>query len=168
MFGDTSPMVGDHGEVLAADRGYNSGGFVRKLWHEHGIRPVIEIRKAWRDEPDETSVLGTGSTFATTGGARCTVVVLGPEWSGRRSVGFRVASGDAKVSLSGLAVSWDPSGEAGSVRSSEWFASEDGGGSRRFSPISRGTARWAVFYAWHSWVERINSRLDVSFGFERH
>ncbi len=39
---------------------------------------------------------------------------------------------------------------------------------RRFGPIPHGTARWAKHYARRSSVERINSRLDVSFGFERH
>ena len=39
---------------------------------------------------------------------------------------------------------------------------------RRFGPIPHGTARWVKHYARRGSVERINSRLDVSFGFERH
>lgn len=38
----------------------------------------------------------------------------------------------------------------------------------RFVPVPRSTYKWKGFYRGRTAVERVNSRLDVSFGFERH
>ena len=39
---------------------------------------------------------------------------------------------------------------------------------RIFTPMARGTYSWQRAYNKRTAVERVNSRLDVSFGFERH
>ncbi|WP_160112440.1 transposase [Salicibibacter kimchii] len=39
---------------------------------------------------------------------------------------------------------------------------------RVFSPIDRASYTWKKEYAKRTSVERVNSRLDVSFGFEQH
>ena len=39
---------------------------------------------------------------------------------------------------------------------------------RRFVPVPRGSYKWQRLYSGRRAVERVNSRLDVSFGFERH
>ena len=39
---------------------------------------------------------------------------------------------------------------------------------RRFTPIDRASYKWKRTYAKRTSVERVNSRLDVSFGFEKH
>ncbi len=39
---------------------------------------------------------------------------------------------------------------------------------RSFTPIDRTSYTWEREYAYRTAVERVNSRLDVSFGFERH
>jgi len=39
---------------------------------------------------------------------------------------------------------------------------------RVFTPVARSSYKWRRLYAKRTAVERINSRLDVSFGFERH
>ncbi|MCD4652371.1 transposase [bacterium] len=39
---------------------------------------------------------------------------------------------------------------------------------RIFTPIARSSYKWDREYNYRSAVERVNSRLDVSFGFERH
>ncbi|CAB3395964.1 transposase [Kyrpidia spormannii] len=39
---------------------------------------------------------------------------------------------------------------------------------RIFTPIARESYKWAKEYRYRTAVERVNSRLDVSFGFERH
>ena len=39
---------------------------------------------------------------------------------------------------------------------------------RVFTPIARSSYKWKRYYARRTAVERVNSRLDVSFGFERH
>ena len=39
---------------------------------------------------------------------------------------------------------------------------------RIFTPVARSSYRWDELYQQRTAVERLNSRLDVSFGFERH
>jgi len=39
---------------------------------------------------------------------------------------------------------------------------------RIFTPIARSIYKWKSIYKKRTSVERVNSRLDVSFGFERH
>ena len=39
---------------------------------------------------------------------------------------------------------------------------------RVFTPLARSSYRWETVYKKRTAVERVNSRLDVSYGFERH
>ena len=39
---------------------------------------------------------------------------------------------------------------------------------RVFTPLARSSYKWRRLYAERTAIERVNSRLDVSFGFERH
>lgn len=39
---------------------------------------------------------------------------------------------------------------------------------RTFCPVARPSPKWERLYKGRSAVERVNSRLDVSFGFEQH
>ena len=39
---------------------------------------------------------------------------------------------------------------------------------RVFTPVARSSYKWRRLYAKRGAAERVNSRLDVSFGFERH
>ena len=45
-------------QYFAGDRGYDDGKLVRRVWDEHRIKPVIDIRNCWRD--GEQSKLVTG------------------------------------------------------------------------------------------------------------
>lgn len=54
---DLHPMLVERCNVLTADRGYDDGKLVAKLWDEHGIKPVIDIRNCWQDQ-DPTRLLG--------------------------------------------------------------------------------------------------------------
>jgi hypothetical protein len=42
------------------------------------------------------------------------------------------------------------------------------GDRRRFTPIARPSYKWERLYQKRTSFERVNSRLDVSYGFERH
>ena len=39
---------------------------------------------------------------------------------------------------------------------------------RIFTPVARSSYKWKVLYDKRTSVERVNSRIDVSYGFERH
>jgi len=36
-------------ETLAADKGYDDTKLIIKLWDDHAIKPVIDIRNCWKD-----------------------------------------------------------------------------------------------------------------------
>jgi hypothetical protein len=39
-------------EYLDADRGYDDGKLITRLWDSYGIKPVIDIRNIWKDGED--------------------------------------------------------------------------------------------------------------------
>ncbi len=45
-------------EYLDADRGYDDGKLISRLWDRHEIKPVIDIRNAWKDGEDTKLVNG--------------------------------------------------------------------------------------------------------------
>ena len=54
-----------------------------------------------------------------------------------------------------------------------WVEEEDGRISldedrRVFTPLARSSYKWADMYKKRTAVERVNGRLDVSYGFEKH
>ncbi len=52
------PKILETAETLAADRGYDDTKLVVKLWDEHGIKPVIDIRNMWRDADKTRLMIG--------------------------------------------------------------------------------------------------------------
>ena len=47
------PELAERVEELAADRGYDSGELNSVLYEEHGIKPIIDTRRLWKEEPEE-------------------------------------------------------------------------------------------------------------------
>ena len=50
---EKTPTVYERAETLAADRGYDSAENHRRLWEEHTIKGVIDIRALWKAEKAE-------------------------------------------------------------------------------------------------------------------
>ena len=48
----------ERGARLSADAGYDDGKLIERLWDEHQIKPIIDIRNLWKD--GETSKLVAG------------------------------------------------------------------------------------------------------------
>ena len=49
--------LAERANVLLADRGYDDTALLVKLWDEHKIKPVIDIRNMWKDT-DATRLVG--------------------------------------------------------------------------------------------------------------
>ena len=45
------PGLLDETRFFAGDKGYDSGDNNRALWDTYGIKPIIDIRSTWKDEP---------------------------------------------------------------------------------------------------------------------
>jgi hypothetical protein len=153
----------------AADRGYDSEENNRRLYDEHGIKPVIDIRRMWRDK--ETRLLDSGCADNIVYDEVGTVYCICPKTGEERPMAYGGFEKDrmalkyiCPVRAYGLRCSGSP--ECGHAMKSERISLEID--RRIFTPVARSSYAWERGYKKRTAVERVNSRLDVSFGFERH
>ncbi|KPJ89112.1 MAG: transposase [Spirochaetes bacterium DG_61] len=163
----------DHAEILdrckygIADRGYDDGKLIEKLWDEYRIKPVIDIRDMWKDG-EETKALKSvwNVVYNYRGEVFCDNPNGDEQWEMAYG-GFEKERGTLKYRCPAKHYGyecrgerWCPVGKA--VRIS---LNED---RRVFTPLARSSYQWKNIYKKRTAVERVNSRLDVSFGFEQH
>lgn len=161
------PEILKNCENLMADRGLDDVKFITKLWDEHSIRPIIDIRDCWKDG-EKTRLLEDRSNIVYD--YRGTVYCCCPQESKMREMayaGVEVKRGSLKYRCPASHYGVKCKGEKdcpvkGSIRV---YFSED---RRLFTPLPRSSYCWKGLYKKRTAVERVNSRLDVSFGFERH
>ncbi|MFW6230373.1 MAG: transposase [Halanaerobium sp.] len=162
----------DHPDILkkakffAGDKGYDDGKLTKKLWDKHQIKPVIDIRNNWQGE--ETRILeGTENVVYDYQG---NVICYDPKTGLKREMaygGFEKNRETLKYRCPAQHYGLECKGEkecplAKSIRIS---ISED---KRRFTPLARSSYKWDREYDNRTAIERVNSRLDTSYGFENH
>ncbi len=54
-------------EYLDADRGYDDGKLITRLWHSYEIKPVIDIRNMWKDGEDTKVIEGKWNIISELG-----------------------------------------------------------------------------------------------------
>jgi len=154
-------------EHLTADKGLDDTELNRTLWDDHGIKPVIDIRNCWKDGEKTRRVEGTDNVvYDYQGTVSCYDMRIGY----RRPMaygGFESDRGTLKYRCPaqhyGCTCSWQSQCTVkGSVRIK---LDQD---RRVFTPVARSSYKWQDIYRKRTAVERVNSRLDVSFGFEHH
>ncbi|MEA3368442.1 MAG: transposase [Planctomycetota bacterium] len=154
-------------EFWTSDKGQDDGKLIRRLWDDHEIKPAIDIRAMWK-EPDETRVVpGTWNVVYDQQG---TVYCHCPVTGCRRKMaygGFEKDRETLKYRCPAVHYGLDCAGRSrcgvrGSVRIPMTLDR------RLFTPLARSSYAWKRVYAKRSAVERVNSRLDGSFGLERH
>jgi len=154
-------------ETLSADKAYDDGKWIRTLWDAEGIRPVIEIREMWQDGEETKLVPGTRNVVYDYAG---TVYCHCPKTGERRAMaygGFESARGTLKYRCPArhYGCGCAGMGRCGVGHSVRVPMEED---RRVFTPLARSSYAWKRAYRRRTSVERVNSRLDVSYGFERH
>ena len=154
-------------ETLEGDRGYDDSKFIKKLWDDYKIKPVIDIRNVWKDT-DATRQLGCYQNvvynhrgnvycYCLESGERREMAPGGFEESRQslkklcpaRQYGIECKCMDICEARKGIRIKLDVD-------------------RRIFTPIDRASYKWDRYYDKRTAVERVNSRLDESFGFERH
>jgi hypothetical protein len=161
------PEILKKAQTLAADRGYDDTKLLVKCWDKYSIKPVIDIRNMWKD-PDETRVLqGRENVVYDYKG---TVSCMCPETGKQREMcngGFEKDRNTLKKLC--------PAKQMGSkCKGADQCPVAQGiripmkVDRRIFTPIDRSSYKWDKEYDKRTSVERVNSRLDVSFGFELH
>ena len=182
-----NPELAERCGYLSADKGLDSGPLKKKLWDDYRIRPVIDNRELWREEkqnqnyvPGQRIMRPLGSVhdnvfYTEKAELWCRCPVSGTErkmapWGSedkRGALKFRCPAAAFNLRCEG----WEKChGDAGCKtkgygRVVRVPLEKD---RRIFTPTPCGCASWKRAYRRRNAIERINSRIDNSFGFERH
>jgi hypothetical protein len=187
------PLVGDvkekhadmaeRAEELAADKGYDSTENNVELYDEHGIKPVIDNRELWKEEPGKPRVLFGDRVDVVLYDEQGKVYCQAPterrgadEVREMTFVGFEADRMTLKYRCPAAANGFECRGRAECEALAPVGVGEFGRtvrvpleiDRRIFTPIARPTGKWDTAYARRTAVERVNSRIDRVLGFELH
>lgn len=154
-------------ETFEADRGYDDTKLIENLWDEHKIKPVIQIRNMWKDS-DKTRALEEHENvvYDYDGHVYCYCMKTGKKRE-MASGGFEEDRNTLKklcpAKQYGIECKFQ---EKCLVKQAIRIKLDVD--RRVFTPIDRASCKWEKYYKKRTSVERVNSRLDESFGFEKH
>ena len=160
-------------EHLTADRGYDSKENNANPFDAYGIIPVIDIRDMWKDG-EKTRLLDPTKAdnviYNYRGDVFCVCPVTNEQrpmvyWGyedDRKTLKYRCVAGAFGVTCKGKKQCCGDKKYGRTVRIPLELDR------RVFVPLPRSTPKWQKMYNKRTSIERVNSRLDVSFGFENH
>lgn len=152
---------------LPADKGYDDRKLHIRLWDDFGIKAVIPVRDMWKDGEATRLVEGTRNiVYDYEGTVSCCAMDTGQ----LRTMAYGGFEADrlahkylCPARHYGIGCSYMDSCPV------KKFVRVNLDIDRRvFTPLARTSYAWDRAYNKRTAVERVNSRLDVSFGFERH
>ena len=181
------PGLAKRCRYFSADRGLDSGALKKKLWDNHRIHPIIDNRELWREEkqnqnyvPGQRIMRPLDSVhdnvfYTEKAELWCRCPVSGTErkmapWGSedkRGALKFRCPAAAFNLRCEGWEKCHSDAGckTKGYGRVVRVPLEKD---RRIFTPTPCGCASWKRAYRRRNAIERINSRIDNSFGFERH
>jgi hypothetical protein len=156
-------------DELSGDKGYDSEENCRELYDEHGIKPVIDIRRMWRDK--ETRLLDPNRSDNIVYDEVGVVYCICPQTGEQRRMAYGGFEKDRMMlkyvcPIKAYGLTCLGRDQCMHATKSERISLEID--RRIFTPVSRSSYSWERGYRKRTAVERVNSRLDVSFGFEKH
>lgn len=166
----THPEIIERCDHAMFDKGYDSKDRICELWDKYGIKPIIDIKNMWRDG-EASKLINNKNVKNVTYNYKGTVFCHCPETGTIRPMsygGFEKDRGTLKYICPALAFGVECKGAARCPiynKSIRIPLEED---RRIFTPVARSSYKWETLYDKRTSVERVNSRIDVSFGFERH
>lgn len=154
-------------KYFMADRGYDDSKLITLLWDDYQIKPVIDIANHWRDG-EKTKALSKSDDLLYD--YKGTVYCCCPREVKLREMayeGFEQQRETLKYRCPARHYGFKCKGEdkCPVKQSIRIPLNED---RRVFTPLARSSYRWEDFYKKRTAAESVNSRLDVSFGFEDH
>lgn len=163
----THPEILEKAETLAADKAYDDTKLIRRLWDDHQIKPVIDIRNSWKDG-EKTRLLNARENVVYT--YRGQVFCVCPETGTEREMahgGFEKDRNTLKKRCPAkqYGIQCQGMSQCPVAQGIRIPLSED---RRIFTPIDRSSYAWEKAYRRRTAAERVNSRLDCTFGLERH
>lgn len=157
----------EEAQEFIGDKAYDDTELIRDLWDEHRMKPVIDIRNMWKDGEETRLVEGQENVVYDFRGrvwCHCPLsderreMAFGGFEKDRETLKYRCPAKHYGLECRGFS----ECRVAGAVRIP---LSEE---RRIFTPLARSSHGWQRAYKKRTSVERVNSRLDVSFGFENH
>lgn len=186
---EESPELAERCQDFSADRGLDSAETKALLWDAYHIRPLIDTRELWREEkqaPDYdpskpiTRSLDPERADTIVHTEKGTVHCLCPVTGEQRDLAFQGFEADRdslKYRCPAAAYGVECQGQAqchqaGEVNPGDYgrivrinITEQD---RRIFVPTPYASPSWRRGYNRRSALERINNRIDHSFGFENH
>jgi hypothetical protein len=163
----THPHILKTAEALVADKGYDSTDLIQWLWQEHQIHPVIDIRDQWNAPGALRLAWGQGHvSYDYRGTVYCHCLKT---WTKREMAfgGFERDRNTLKYRCP--AKHYDSRCACrGRCEISDSIRIPLEANPRVFTPIARSSYKWKRLYKQRTSIERVHSRMDVSFGFEEH
>jgi len=164
---NSHPELIESTKYLSGDRGFDSSSFVCTLWDNYNIKPIIDIRNMWKD-PDRTKMLpGYDNVVYNYKGV---ISCYCPKTNKKKEMAYGGFEKDRKT----LKYKCPAKAYGYECRGREKCPAKSGIriplslDRRIFTPVARSSYKWKTLYNKRTAVERVNSRLDVSFGFEHH
>lgn len=169
--GDTHPEILDTCEHGIGDKGYDDTELISRLWNNYGIKAVIDIRNMWKDD-DKTKILNENHhqfknlTYDYKGTIFCHCPMTG-EVRKMAYMGFEKDRETLKYMCPAIRYGIECKGAAQcKIKQGVRVAMRED--RRVFTPVARSSYKWKRIYNKRSSVERVNSRIETSFGYERH
>ena len=164
------PEIIDRSENAMLDKGYDSKEIICNLWNKYSIKPIIDIRNMWKDG-EKTKQLITKKIQNITYDYKGTVFCHYPKTGVIRQMaygGFEKEREALKYICPKLAYGIECKGALQCSLHQKSLRISRKEDLRIFTPVARSSYKWKTLYNKRTSIERVNSRLDVSFGFERH
>jgi hypothetical protein len=184
-----TPELAERCRDFSADRGLDSAETKALLWDDYAIRPLIDTRELWPEEkahpdydpakpitrplyPERVDTI----VYTEKGSVHCICPASGVQ----RDLAFQGFEADRdalKYRCPAAAYGLDGAGREACSHSGGVAPGDDGRimrirldeqDRRIFTPTPHGSSLWQRGYHRRSALERINNRIDNSFGFERH
>jgi hypothetical protein len=153
-------------ETYSADKEYDDKKLHRRLWEQHAIKAAIPTRALWRKSETRLVTGQRQVAYNESGAVYChcpssaqshRMVFAGLE-AQRETLKFRCPAIQNGIACAGFTRCKLHAGMRIPLEQDR----------RIFTPLARETKGWERAYKRRSAVERVNGRLDQSFGFERH
>ena len=162
-------------EMMSGDKAYDSCENNKELWDEYKIKPLIDIRDMWKDG-EETKQINADKADSIVYDYCENVYCVNPKTGDKQKLsyyGFEKERGclkfRCKLSACGVKCNAEKICRAGKKGKYGRIVRIPLEKDRRiFTPIARSSYKFKREYKKRTAVERVNSRLDVSFGFEKH
>lgn len=154
-------------QALAADKGFDSESLITRLWNIHQIAAIIPTRWMWKDGEKTRLVDGTRNVvYDQKGRVYCCCMKTG-EFRKMANGGFEKDRMCQKYLCPAEHYGTDCPAK-GNCHVNKAVRIKLDINRRIFTPVARDSLKFERLYAMRTSVERVNSRLDVSFGFEQH